>query len=40
MTEMSPLGTLNVLKSSMKDLPEEDRYAVQCKQGGRSSAWR
>ncbi len=33
MTEMSPLGTLNVLKSSMKDLPEEDRYAVQCKQG-------
>jgi 3-(methylthio)propionyl---CoA ligase len=33
MTEMSPLGTLCRLKPSMKDWPEEDKYAIRSKQG-------
>ena len=33
MTEMSPLGTLNVLRSKMADWPEDDRYTVLSKQG-------
>jgi fatty-acyl-CoA synthase len=33
MTEMSPLGTLTKLKSSMESLPEADKLAVLAKQG-------
>ena len=33
MTEMSPLGTSNVLKSKMTVFDREDRYGVQIKQG-------
>ena len=33
MTEMSPLGTCNVLKSKMAALDREDRYRIQIKQG-------
>ena len=33
MTEMSPLGTLNVLKSSMADRSAEERSAIKSKQG-------
>lgn len=33
MTEMSPLGTVSVLKPDMRDAPEADRYEVQGKQG-------
>jgi 3-(methylthio)propionyl---CoA ligase len=33
MTEMSPLGTVCRLKPSMKDWPEEDKYALRSKQG-------
>ncbi|MDM4764452.1 3-(methylthio)propionyl-CoA ligase [Pelomonas sp. SE-A7] len=33
MTEISPLGTACVLKNDQLDLPREERYAVQAKQG-------
>ncbi len=33
MTEMSPVGTVAVLKSSQLDLPAADRFALQAKQG-------
>ncbi|HEX2541952.1 MAG TPA: 3-(methylthio)propionyl-CoA ligase [Caldimonas sp.] len=33
MTEMSPVGTVAVLKGSQKDLPAEQRFAIQAKQG-------
>jgi acyl-CoA synthetase (AMP-forming)/AMP-acid ligase II len=33
MTELSPLGTVCVLKGSQQDLPLQERYAVQRKQG-------
>lgn len=33
MTEMSPLGTAARLSASMQELPDEDRYALQAKQG-------
>lgn len=33
MTEMSPLGTSNVLTAAMKDMPLEERYRLQQKQG-------
>ncbi len=33
MTEMTPLGTVCRLKSSMDALPDEERYAVKAKQG-------
>ena len=33
MTEMTPLGTLSILKSYMRDLPEEKKFAVRAKQG-------
>ena len=33
MTEMSPLGTLNVLRTKMKDWPEDDQFTVLSKQG-------
>lgn len=33
MTEMSPVGTLSLLKSYMKQLPEEAKYEVRAKQG-------
>jgi len=33
MTEMSPLGTISVLKSYQRDLPEAERFAIRAKQG-------
>ena len=33
MTEMSPVGTVAVLKGSQVDLPAEQRFAIQAKQG-------
>ena len=33
MTEMSPVGTVAVLKGSQNDLPAEQRFAIQAKQG-------
>lgn len=33
MTETTPLGTVAALKYSMRDRPEEDRFAVRAKQG-------
>jgi fatty-acyl-CoA synthase len=33
MTEMSPLGTVSRLKSTLADLPEDERYAYRAKQG-------
>ena len=33
MTEMSPLGTLNLPSKKMMQLPDEERYALQTKQG-------
>ena len=33
MTEMSPVGTVAVLKGSQKELPAEQRFAMQAKQG-------
>jgi fatty-acyl-CoA synthase len=33
MTEMSPVGTVAVLKGSQRDLPAPQRFAVQAKQG-------
>jgi fatty-acyl-CoA synthase len=33
MTEMSPVGTLSILKSHMKDWPEDKKFAVRAKQG-------
>ena len=33
MTELSPLGTVSQLKSYLKDLPEDARYAYRAKQG-------
>jgi fatty-acyl-CoA synthase len=33
MTEMSPIGTVCHMKSTMSDLPEETRYAVRATQG-------
>ena len=33
MTEMSPLGTANVLKPALAARPEAERIAIQCKQG-------
>ena len=33
MTEMSPVGTVAVLKGSQKDLPAGQRFAIQSKQG-------
>jgi acyl-CoA synthetase (AMP-forming)/AMP-acid ligase II len=33
MTEMSPVGTVGVLKGSQKDLPAAERFAIQSKQG-------
>jgi fatty-acyl-CoA synthase len=33
MTEMSPVGTCGVLKGKHEDLPAEQRYAIQSKQG-------
>lgn len=33
MTEMSPMGTLNVMNPYMASLPPEERYRLQCKQG-------
>ncbi len=33
MTEMSPVGTLSVLKSHMRDWPAEKKFAVRAKQG-------
>ncbi len=33
MTEMTPLGTICRLKSSMESLPDDERYAIRAKQG-------
>jgi len=33
MTEMSPLGTFGTLKEKHLALPEEERFAIRCKQG-------
>ena len=33
MTEMSPLGTMNLQTKKMKELPDEERYELQTKQG-------
>jgi fatty-acyl-CoA synthase len=33
MTEMTPLGTICRLKSSMEALPDDERYAIRAKQG-------
>jgi fatty-acyl-CoA synthase len=33
MTEMTPLGTINRLKSYQADLPEAERFAIRAKQG-------
>ena len=33
MTEMSPLGTTNVPTQEMKNMPKEEKYAIQLKQG-------
>ncbi len=33
MTEMSPIGTIGQLKSSMVDLPKDEQYAIRAKQG-------
>ncbi len=33
MTEMSPVGAINTLSPAMRDLPEEQRLDIQCKQG-------
>ena len=33
MTEMSPVGTIATLKGSQLDLPAEERFAIQAKQG-------
>ena len=33
MTEMSPLGTVSVLRPSLRDAQEEERFRMQCKQG-------
>ncbi|HUF90756.1 MAG TPA: long-chain fatty acid--CoA ligase [Candidatus Limnocylindria bacterium] len=33
MTEMTPLGTICRLKSSMETLPDDERYAIRAKQG-------
>ena len=33
MTEMSPLGTTNVPTQEMKNIPKEEKYAIQLKQG-------
>jgi fatty-acyl-CoA synthase len=33
MTEMSPLGTVSRLKSTLQDLPEDQQYAYRAKQG-------
>src|SRR2546430_6594170 len=33
LTESSPQATTNQLKAHMRDWPEEQRYAVQCKAG-------
>jgi len=33
MTEMSPLGTVSLLKSYQRDLPEAERFAIRAKQG-------
>jgi fatty-acyl-CoA synthase len=33
MTEMSPLGTVNVLAPSMRSMADDERFAVKCKQG-------
>jgi fatty-acyl-CoA synthase len=33
MTEMSPLGTVNVLAPSLRTAPDTERFAAKCKQG-------
>ncbi len=33
MTEMSPLGTVSLLKSYQRELPETERFAIRAKQG-------
>ncbi len=33
MTEMTPLGTVSLLKRSLEELPEDQRYAYRAKQG-------
>jgi fatty-acyl-CoA synthase len=33
MTEMSPLGTVSILKGDLEDLPEDQRYGIRAKQG-------
>jgi len=36
MTEMTPLGTISVLRSYQENLPEEERFAIRARQGSSS----